>query len=82
MSLLKQVDQRFSIVILLIEGVVEQDHTRDGLDGLWRRAEQDLAPHSPVLGGVLLVDLGQPVAHGAARLVGSQDTLAWGHNGL
>ena len=82
MSLLKQVDQRFAIVILLIEGVMEQDHTRDGLDSLWRRAEKDLAPHPPVLGSVLLVDLGQAVAHGAAGLVGSQDTLAGGHNGL
>ena len=82
MSLLKQVDQRFAIVILLIEGVMEQDHTRDGLDSLWRRAEKDLAPHPPVLGSVLLVDLGQAVAHGAAGLVGGQDTLAGGHNGL
>ena len=64
------------MVVLLVERLMEEDDTGNGLARFRRRSEQDLAEHPAVLLGVLDPDLGQAVAHRAGGLVRGKDALA------
>lgn len=64
-SLLEDIDKRLAILGLLVEGLLEEDHTADVLEGT-RAAEQELTESPPVLLHVLDIDAGKALANGAS----------------
>ena len=76
-TILDEVDEGAARVGLLEEGLVEEDDPGDALQlGLGHR-EEELSVLPPVVFGVVECDVGagEPLAHGALRLVGGQDAL-------
>lgn len=79
---LQDLDKWSAIISLLVEGLMEEDHTTDIVGHLLATGEEQLSVLTPVFLHVLHIDLGQPLAHGACALVRGQDALAGGHNGV
>lgn len=64
-SLLKVLGEKFAIICLLVEGLMEEDDTTDaGLDAVIC-GKQQLAVQSPVLLCVLSIDALEPLRHAA-----------------
>lgn len=63
-AVFKDLDKRSSIVGLLVEGFVKQDHAADGTVHLLAAGKQQLPVLAPVLLGVLNTNPLQPLAHG------------------
>lgn len=68
--LVQQLDEAGAVVGLLVDGLVEQDDTGDGLAEGGAGGEQQLSVLPAVLFGVLGADVSQTFAHGAHGLVG------------
>lgn len=66
---------------VLVQGLLEQDGTRDVLAQAWG-AEEQLTVSTAVVLGVLHADGVQALAAGGIGLIHGQDTTAWGGNGL
>lgn len=62
---LKDVSEQLSLAVLLVEGLMEQDHTPDALADGVVHSEEDFSELPSVLLCVLHVDPLQAVSHGA-----------------
>jgi hypothetical protein len=78
-GLLEHVDEGLAGLGALVEGLLEEDHAADVLEGT-RGAEEELTEGTAVVLNVLDVDAGEALADGASGLVCSKDTLARGAN--
>jgi hypothetical protein len=78
-ALLEDIDKGLAVLGLLVEGLLEEDHTAEVLEGT-RGAEEELTESTAVLLDVLNIDAGKALADGASGLVSSKDTLARGAN--
>ena len=78
-SLLEDIDEGLAILGLLVQGLLEEDHTTYVLEGT-RAAEQELTEGTAVLLDVLNVDAGKTLANGASGLISCKDTLPRGAN--
>jgi hypothetical protein len=74
-TLLEDIDEGLAILGLLVQGLLEEDHAAEVLEGA-RGAEEELAEGAAVLLNVLDVDAGEALANGASGLIRSKDTLA------
>jgi hypothetical protein len=74
-TLLEDIDEELAILGLLVQGLLEEDHAAEVLEGA-RGAEEELAEGAAVLLNVLDVDAGEALANGASGLIRSKDTLA------
>ena len=81
-SLFDQINEGSSIIRLLVEGLVEENHPADRLDPRLVAGEEKLPVFPPVLLGVLQSALSQPLAHRTSGLVSSQDAFTRGNNSL
>lgn len=79
---LEQLDEWGAVISLLVEGLVEEDHSADVVGELLAGCEQQLTVLAAVLLNVLHVDGGEALAHGASALVSGQDALAGGNDGI
>lgn len=80
--LLQQLNEGGAIVGLLVEGLVEQNDSRDVLRQLVVGGEQQLAVLATVVVGVLGTDISQALSHGADGLISGQNSLAGGDDSL
>jgi hypothetical protein len=78
-ALLEDIDEGLAILGLLVQGLLEKDHTAEVLE-CTRAAEEELTESTAVVLNVLNVDAGEALANGASGLVCSEDTLARGAN--
>ena len=75
----EQVHERRPVGGLLVQGLLEEDHTTYVLEGT-RAAEQELTEGTAVLLNVLDIDAGKTLANGASGLISCKDTLPRGAN--
>ena len=78
-SLLEDIDEGLAILGLLVQGLLEEDHTTYVLEGT-RAAEQELTEGTAVLLNVLDIDAGKTLANGSSGLISCKDTLPRGAN--
>jgi len=78
-SLIEDINEGLAILGLLVQGLLEEDHTTYVLKGT-RAAEQELTEGTAVLLDVLNVDAGKTLANGASGLISCKDTLSRGAN--
>ena len=76
-GLLEDLHEGLASLGALVEGLLEEDHTADVLEGT-RGAEEELTEGTAVVLNVLNVDAGEALADGASGLVCSENTLARG----